>query len=202
MEQLLNISTIPINVEITVNRARLDYNNHLPKVKVTRDRGGLQIEAEPIKLHLDGQRMRDSLNMKKSADVTKDFADKGMKVSYQAIATIVQDGNKLVSPQGISPAEIASQKVQRSIETILEFLPKEGPEMSWTGGTLKVNYQADKMNFDWDLKQQAAFNFIPGSIEFRVTQYPDVKIEYVGGPIYVPPSADPNYVEPELDVKV
>lgn len=202
MEQLLNISTIPINVEITVNRARLDYNNHLPKVKVTRDRGGLQIEAEPIKLHLDGQRMRDSLNMKKSADVTKDFADKGMKVSYQAIATIVQDGNKLVSPQGISPAEIASQKVQRSIETILEFLPKEGPEMSWTGGTLKVNYQADKMNFDWDLKQQAAFNFVPGSIEFRVTQYPDVKIEYVGGPIYVPPSADPNYVEPELDVKV
>lgn len=202
MEQLLNISTIPINVEITVNRARLDYNNHLPKVKVTRDRGGLQIEAEPIKLHLDGQRMRDSLNMKKSADVTKDFADKGMKVSYQAIATIVQDGNKLISPQGISPAEIASQKVQRSIETILEFLPKEGPEMSWTGGTLKVNYQADKMNFDWDLKQQAAFNFVPGSIEFRVTQYPDVKIEYVGGPIYVPPSADPNYVEPELDVKV
>ena len=41
--------------------------------------------------------------------------------------------------------------------------------------------------------------FIPGDIEFTVTQRPEVRIKYVGGPIYVPPSADPNY-EP-LDVE-
>ena len=38
-----------------------------------------------------------------------------------------------------------------------------------------------------------------GDIAFNVTQQPDVVIKYIGGPLYVPPSADPNY-EP-LDTK-
>ena len=202
MDQLLKITSVPIDIEVTVNRAKLNYNNHLPKVKVTREKGGFHMEAEPIKLHLDSQKMRDSLSMKDSSKVTQDYADEGMKISYQAIAKFVQEGNKLASPKNISPADIASQKVQRSIETILEFLPKDSPEMSWSGGTLKINYEADEMNFDWNVQQQARFDFVPGNIEFNITQYPDVQIEYVGGPIYVPPSADPNYVEPELDVKV
>lgn len=37
--------------------------------------------------------------------------------------------------------------------------------------------------------------FVPGSIEFTVTQKPAVNIEYVGSPIYVPRSADPNAVD-------
>ena len=37
-------------------------------------------------------------------------------------------------------------------------------------------------------------------LELLSTQRPDVVIKYVGGPIYVPPSSDPNY-EP-VDVKV
>ena len=46
---------------------------------------------------------------------------------------------------------------------------------------------------------QMQFTFVPGDIEFKVTQQPDVVIKYIGGPLYVPPSADPNY-EP-LDTK-
>ena len=56
----------------------------------------------------------------------------------------------------------------------------------------------DKMNFDWRLNR-TQFEFVPGDIEISVTQYPDVVIKYIGGPLYVPPSADPNY-EP-VDVK-
>ena len=56
----------------------------------------------------------------------------------------------------------------------------------------------DKMNFDWRILK-GDFEFIPGDIEFNITQYPDVMIEYIGGPIYVPPSADPE--SPNIDVK-
>ena len=42
--------------------------------------------------------------------------------------------------------------------------------------------------------------FTPGDIEISVTQQPDVIIKYVGGPLYVPPSADPNY-EGAVDVE-
>ena len=44
-------------------------------------------------------------------------------------------------------------------------------------------------------KANGNYEFIPGDIEMSITQQPDVLIEYVGGPIYVPPSADPNYVD-------
>jgi len=50
----------------------------------------------------------------------------------------------------------------------------------------------DKLNFDWRVNQPS-FEFTPGDIELSVTQQPDVIIKYVGGPIYVPPSSDPEY---------
>ena len=45
----------------------------------------------------------------------------------------------------------------------------------------------------------SGFEFIPGSIEFVVSQMPDLEIEYLGDPIYFPRSADPNY-KGEVDV--
>jgi hypothetical protein len=39
-------------------------------------------------------------------------------------------------------------------------------------------------------------NFLPPDLELVVTQRPQVVIKYIGGPIYVPPSADPNYSPP------
>jgi len=56
----------------------------------------------------------------------------------------------------------------------------------------------DKLNFDWKI-DKGEFEFTPGDIELIVEQKPKVTIKYVGKPIYVPRSADPNY-EP-VDVK-
>jgi hypothetical protein len=54
------------------------------------------------------------------------------------------------------------------------------------------------LNFDWNV-QDPQIEFTPGDIEISVKQQPDVIIKYVGGPLYVPPSSDPDY-EP-VDVK-
>ena len=94
---------------------------------------------------------------------------------------------------------LARQAVlERPADLNLQFLPSTGPEISWSGGELSVRYEMDKLNFDWRMEQMQ-FTFVPGDIEFTMTQRPDVVIKYVGGPLYVPPSSDPNY-EP-VDVK-
>ena len=80
----------------------------------------------------------------------------------------------------------------------MKFIPSVQPEISWQGGEMSIRYEMDKLNFDWRMKDMS-FTFVPGDIEFSVTQQPDVIIKYVGGPLYLPPSSDPNY-EP-LDVK-
>ena len=81
----------------------------------------------------------------------------------------------------------------------MDFIPKEGPEIDWNPGEMNIRYEMDKLNIDWRMGE-GEFKFTPGDIELTVTQRPDVVIKYVGGPIYVPPSSDPNYVP--VDVKV
>lgn len=202
MDQLLQITSVPIQIDVTVTRAKLQYNNQAPKVNVSRDKGGLKLQANPIKMQIDNQPVRDSLDLKTSQGLTKDFGDEGFSVSYQAIAKIVQEGDALLDAQHISPAQIAAQQNTRSIESILSFLPSESPDISWSDGTLNIQYTADSMNFDWDVSQMAGFEFIPASIEFIIKEMPRVDIEYIGEPIYVPPSANPNYVEPEIDALI
>ena len=80
----------------------------------------------------------------------------------------------------------------------IDFLPDPGAEITWDPGEMNIRYEMDKLAIDWKMNE-GSFEFTPGDIEFTVTQRPDVVIKYIGGPIYVPPSADPNY-EP-VDVR-
>ena len=82
----------------------------------------------------------------------------------------------------------------RSVKTNVnvQFLPSVGPDISWDPAQLNIRYEMDKLNFNWRVNQPS-FSFTPGDIEISVTQQPDVIIKYVGGPLYVPPSADPAH---------
>ena len=63
---------------------------------------------------------------------------------------------------------------------------------------MNIQYEMDKLNFDWRIENMQ-FNFTPGDIEFTMTQRPEVVIKYVGEPLYVPPSSNPNYEPVDVD---
>ncbi len=202
MDQLLSIRTTPIAVEILIDNAQVKYNSRLPKVEVSRQEGGLQMKADPIKINIDTFEMRQSIGLKSNTTLLNEAAQKGIKIAYQATAKYAQEGNELADPNGMSIAQIAASKLNKQVETALEFLPKDGPDISWDGGKLSIHYQMDELNMDWDTTGLTNFEFIPGKIEFDVKQMPKVEIEYLGGPIYVPPSADPELKGQEIDVLV
>ncbi len=202
MDQLLSIRTTPIAVEILIDNAHVKYNSRLPKVEVSRQEGGLQMKADPIKINIDTFEMRQSIGLKSNTTLINEAAQNGIKIAYQATATIAQEGNELADPNGMSIAQIAASKLNQQVETALEFLPKDGPDISWDGGKLSIHYQMDELNMNWDTAGLTNFEFIPGKIEFEVKQMPKVEIEYLGGPIYVPPSADPEHKGQEIDVIV
>ena len=202
MDQLLSIRTTPIAVEILIDNAHVKYNSRLPKVEVSRQEGGLQMKADPIKINIDTFEMRQSIGLKSNTTLINEAAQNGIKIAYQATATIAQEGNELADPNGMSIAQIAASKLNQQVETALEFLPKDGPDISWDGGKLSIHYQMDELNMNWDTAGLTNFEFRPGKIEFEVKQMPKVEIEYLGGPIYVPPSADPEHKGQEIDVIV
>ena len=97
-------------------------------------------------------------------------------------------------------SRLAKTAISREMysQPAMDFMPSVGPEIDWDPGELNIRYEMDKLNFDWRVNK-TEFEFIPGDIEISVKQKPEIIIKYIGGPLYVPPSADPDY-EP-VDVK-
>ena len=50
------------------------------------------------------------------------------------------------------------------------------------------------MNFEPKVQKTESV-YVPGELNVNVEQYPRVDIEYIGEPMYVPPSANPAYEE-------
>ena len=200
MYPLIEIQSVPIEIQMKVTNARLEYARGTAQMEVTRDKGGLQIRSQPIKVNLDTFEARSSV-VPTTARSIQQSAQKGVQAAYEATSVLAQEGRMMMEAKidGSVIPQLARQAVQQPMQDVnIQFLPSAGPDVSWDGGELNIRYEMDKLNFDWRMEQMQ-FTFVPGDIEFTMTQRPDVIIKYVGGPLYVPPSSDPDY-EP-IDVK-
>jgi hypothetical protein len=202
MKNLLQINTVPVKIEVNVTRASLESpGKQLPRMNVKTNKGGYQMEARPAKLNIDTYQARASTGLGKMnmSDFYGDEVQRSIKLAYQGTARVVEEGNALA--RGSTPSEIARNNARASfkVETMMDFIPKKGADLTYEDGVLNINYQLDDVNVDWEHLDASRLIFNPGNVEINVAQYGRVEIEYIGEPIYVPPSASPNY-EPILNV--
>lgn len=200
MYPLIEITTVPIEIKMTTKNAQLEYSRGTAEMEVSRDKGGgLNIKSRPIQLKMDTFEARNSICPTTMRKVEQN-AQEGIQAAYEATAAYAQQGKLFLNAK--VGQDVVDQIVRQNISkdyklnTGLEFLPKTGVNIQWDEGDLQIQYEMDKMNFDWKIGK-GEFKFTPGDIEISVEQQPDVVIKYVGGPIYVPASADPNYVDVE-----
>ena len=198
MEQLLSIKHIPIKVEVKVQRPEFKQVENAvpasaPSIQVSAGQnGGLRLQAQPYKVDLSESR---------NFDTYVPSSGGGITLTYQAVARLSDGGNSGAVPGDDSQQHhFKTQRASRSIESVLQSLPKsKNSAVSYSDGTLSINYQISNASAVANTKDMPEFEFIPGSIEFIISQMPQLDIEYLGDPIYFPRSADPNY-EPPLDV--
>lgn len=201
MYPLIEIKTVPIEIQMKVTRAHLEYARGTAQVEISRDKGGLNIRSQPIKVNLDTFEARNSVTPT-TATAIRQQAQAGVQGAYQATGVLAREGRMMMEAkigQDVIPQLAKQQNLGSPTNLNIDFLPSTGPDISWDGGEMSIQYQMDKLNFDWRMEQMN-FTFVPGDIEFTMTQRPDVIIKYVGGPLYVSPSSDPDY-EP-VDVNV
>lgn len=195
MTPLIEIKSVPIEIEMKVSHAKLEYSRGTADLEISRNAGGLSIKSKPIQLNIDTFEARSSI-MPTTMRSIEQRAEKGKQAVYEATATYAQQGQLLLKAKigqelvTQFAAEAAAKNVMTNVG--IDFIPSVGPDISWDPAELNIRFEMDKLNFDWRLNQ-TQFEFTPGDIEISVTQRPDVVITYVGGPIYVPASADPNY---------
>ena len=202
MGPLIEITTVPIQIEMKTTNAKLEYARGTAEMEISRDNGNLSIKSRPVKVQIDTFEARNSITPTLARSLEQN-AQKGHESAYEATATYANQGQLLLETRIGEElvTKFAQDAMMKDVKTNvgIDFLPDPGPEITWDPGELSIRYEMDKLNFDWKMGE-GSFEFTPGDIEFTVTQRPDVVIKYVGGPIYVPPSSDPNY-EP-VDVKV
>lgn len=192
---LIEIKSVPIELEMRITDAKLEYSRSTVDMEITRDQGGLSIRSKPIRVNLDTFEARNSVFPTLATQI-KNSAQAGKQAAYEATATYAQQGQLLlqakIGEEMITKFAADAQVKDLKTNVGIQFIPKQGADISWDKGELNIRYEMDKLNFDWR-NQQGSFEFIPGDIQFTVTQQPDVIIKYVGGALYVPPSADPSF---------
>jgi len=202
MKPLIEITTVPIQIEMKTTNAKLEYARGTAEMEISHEKNGLKIKSRPIKVNIDTFEARNSLSPT-LARYLDQSAQKGKQAAYEATATYASQGQLLLETKVGEElvTKFAEDAMMKDVKTNvgIDFLPDPGAEITWDPGELNIRYEMDKMAIDWKIGE-GSFEFTPGDIEFTVTQRPDIIIKYLGGPIYVPPSADPNY-EP-VDVMV
>lgn len=194
--QLIRITSIPMKCEFEVEPARLQVQRaQNPRQQVTVTPSRLALSSNDIQVRLDTTDLRASLNQRNSADFATYTADLGRQAASMAIDDAVQEGSEMQRIEdGVSIAQIIQQKMMDQPDSAMVFLPTAGPDISWEPGNLSTDYQPASVETDWQIMKNQ-MEYIPGKFHMKILQYPDVKVEYLGGPNYVPPSADPEYTE-------
>jgi hypothetical protein len=200
MKPLLEIRSIPISIEYKVTPAQIERKNIKAEVEISRDKKGLSIKSRPIQLSVDSFEARNSIanTAMRSQD---ESANLGKQAALNYTATIAREGSAMMDihlRQNVIPQLAAERFKTPQAQFNIKWLPEQPINMNWLPGELNIEYEMDDLDFNWQINQ-GNFKFIPASIEFTIAERPHVVIEYVGDPIYVPPSANPNY-EPAVDI--
>lgn len=196
IEPLLEIKTIPMSLEMKINKARYEIATTDASFEMTRSKGGLQMQMKTAKLRIDTVEARYTAGIKSAMRSVSDYAKRGIQAGYKATATYAREGNLMLDINIMDNPipEIAMRKFISDVSFNLGFIPSVGPDISYEEGEISMKFIMDDLKFDWNI-ERPKINFIPGSIEFIISEYPGVEINYVGTPIFVPPSANPNNKE-------
>lgn len=193
-QPLLEIRTIPMSMEFKVNNAHYEIVNGNASVEVTRNKGGMKMHMKSAKLNMDTVEARYSAGIKSAMRSVEDFARQGKKAAYKATANYAKEGDLMLDIRIMDNPipEIALQKFYSDVSFNLGFIPSVKPDITFEPQEISIKYEMDKLNFDWKINRPQ-ITFIPGNIEFIIKEYPKLEINYIGNPIFVPPSADPDY---------
>ena len=194
--QLLRITTQPIKYEMEIERARLELDqDFMPKPNISTEKPKVETRTRNAQVQINTYEARKSLGYPNANDWYKIQADNGKESISQTTRDYVEIGNSMSRiDAGVTIAQIFAEKVLGEQPVLyMAFLPSTGADISWIPYEADTTYSPGDVSYDWQIMRNV-MNYVPGSVRMTILQQPKVDIEYVGGPVYIPPSADPDYV--------
>lgn len=182
MKPLITMKTIPMKIEYVEKEPLRLSAVQSDKLKISKDDANQIIQGNPMRITI-----RDSFEP--SSVYNWD------NPTYTATAKYGDDG-KLKLNINMADGEsnpIRFKAINRGIDHMADLL--SGSEDG--SASMEISFDMGVLPSGIDSGNNQNIEFLPPDIELKITQRPKVIIKYVGGPIYTPASADPNYVRPE-----
>ena len=169
IEPLLEIRTVPMSFEIKVNNPIYEMATTNATFELKRDKGELQMHMKPTRLNIDTVESRYSAGIKRGMRSVEDSAQKGIQAAYKATASCSEEGELMLNVDFMDNPipEIAMRRFFSDVDFNLGFLPGVGPDISWDIGGVSMNFEMDKLNFDWDI-QRPHIEFTTGSVKIII----------------------------------
>ncbi len=196
MKPLIEIKSVPISIELKTTAAQYKPADTNPQLEMSTEKGGLKMKSRHVKLELDTYQARKSAGNESATDSVKSYGDAGRQAAFQATGRYAQEGTILRNAQDPVDAidQISDLRLKNNEHKTpnIRWIPEAPVDIQYEPANLDIQYETDKINFDFK-QNETPMEFTPGSVELVVKQRPEVIIDYIGEPIYVPASANPNY---------
>ena len=200
MSQLLKITTTPIKIAVNVEQGHYEEVDQKNAIRH-------ELQRQQRVQALQAQQQAKTATSSYKPTVQQQEAIKRVD-SYQPTQTITAsipvefaninnaltmrfaNNESQINIESTQPANTVKQNyVTSPTANTVAYAPSVSDEIKWEPSTLNLDLEFQVNTYDDDPQMK----YVPRQISFEVEQYPSIKIEYLGGPLYVPASADPNY---------
>ncbi|HYE69464.1 MAG TPA: hypothetical protein VEA58_12685 [Anaerovoracaceae bacterium] len=185
MQPLITIETVPISVEY-VEKKTTHHSDQSTKLHISQQNDLMTIQSNPINIQL-----KDSFETSSSTD--------WYNLSYTATAKYSGNGNLSMNVQvdNLDANSFQYQQVSRGIDNIVDIIPHTKKSSPYGFESMQINFDMSQLSSGLPSVDNIDTSFLPPDLELKVVERPKVIIKYVGGPLYIPKSSDPNYIPPE-----
>lgn len=186
MEPLITIETVPIAIEYVERKPVCAPAGQVAELCISRQDNKMTIESRPITIQLQDRY---------ESSPSHNWNDP----TYSASARFSGNGQLHM---GIRMDEMSTDAFQfrqfgRGIENIMDYLPKSAGSGRDVQADMQISFDLSRLPGGLPAADKIDTNFLPPDLEMKVVERPRVIIKYVGDPIYIPKSSDPDYVPPE-----
>ncbi len=189
MQQLITIETVPISIR---------YVEKAPEPK--KDEGGTKALKPEKNGHMikpdKGQSRRDSFVQNHTVDAYNLTYTATARYSDNSVLRMIAKMNETEDDP------VIFQQFSKGIQNMIHQFLEQRPEPAFESQSMQLDFDFSSIGDSAPGSGNSGYVFTPPSFELEILERPKVVIKYVGGPIYIPKSADPNYEAPDkIDAK-
>lgn len=180
----LSISTTNIQLGIERTPARMDIESQNATLSFRAKQAKVNIHTELPMVVIDQYECFATAGLKNNYDFTQNVSQKAYQQVMEYIGKTAADGYTLAAIEnGGNPIkEIAVRDAYPEHEFGIDFIPKAGPRIDFTGSIdieWERNSEGTNNGVDGEFNPGSVnINFEPASISTYVKQYPSINIEY------------------------